>query len=117
MRATRVSDLTWEEFDRVDLRVGTVVSVREFPEARRPAFRLEVDFGSEIGILTSSAQITVHYDPEGLVGRQVIGVVNFPPKQIGPHVSQALVTGFVDSDDAVVLAVPDRPVPNGTKLS
>ena len=111
-----MADLTWQEFERVDLRVGTVVAVRDFPEARKPAYRLEVDFGPEVGVLSSSAQITEHYSEASLIGRQVVGVVNFPPKQIGPHRSEALVTGFVDGDGAVVLAVPERTVPNGAKL-
>jgi tRNA-binding protein len=112
-----MNDLTWEEFQRVELRVGTVVDVRPFPEARRPAWKLWVDFGQETGTLKSSAQITDHYQAEDLIGRQVLGVVNFPPKQIGPFRSQCLITGFVDEGGAVVLAGPERPVPNGTRLA
>jgi tRNA-binding protein len=112
-----MNDLTWEEFQRVELRVGTVVDVQPFPEARRPAWKLWVDFGPETGTLKSSAQITEHYRSEDLIGRQVLGVVNFPPKQIGPFRSQCLITGFVDESGAVVLAGPERPVPNGTRLA
>lgn len=109
-------DLTWEEFARVELRVGTVTAVEPFPEARKPAYKLTIDFGAEIGTRRSSAQITHHYAADELVGRQVVAVVNFPTKQIGPFMSECLVTGFADEDGHVVLAAPDRPVPNGTKL-
>ena len=109
--------ISWDDFERVALRVGTVVTAEVFPEARKPAYVLHVDFGAPTGVLKSSAQITEHYTPEALVGRQVVAVVNFPPKQIGPLRSQCLVTGFHDADGHVVLAVPDGPVPNGTRLA
>lgn len=108
--------INWDDFTRVELRVGTIVAAEPFPEARRPAYRLRVDFGPEIGERKSSAQITDLYALDELVGRQVIGVVNFPPKQIGPMRSECLVTGFYREDGAVVLAVPDQAVPNGAKL-
>ena len=108
--------ISWKDFERVELRVGTIVEVRDFPEAKKPAWLLRVDFGPEIGVRQSSAQLTVHYGKDDLLGRQVIGVVNFPPKQIGPHRSECLVTGFADESGAIVLAVPERPAPNGAKL-
>lgn len=108
--------IEWDDFTRVELRAGTVVAVEAFPEARRPAWILRVDFGETIGVLKSSAQITDHYTAEELVGRQVIAVVNFPPKQIGPLRSQCLVTGLYREDGSIVLAVPDKPVHNGARL-
>ena len=109
--------IEWKDFEKVELRVGTVVEVEAFPEARKPAYILHVDFGDEIGLRKSSAQITDLYNREELVGRQVVGVINFPPKQIGPIRSQCLVTGFSREDGAVVLAIPDSQVPNGAKLA
>lgn len=107
--------ISWGDFERVELRVGTIVAVDEFPEARRPAWKLTVDFG-ELGVKRSSAQITVHYRREDLLGRQVLAVLNFPPKQIGPFRSEVLVTGFADANGAIVLAMPERAVPNGARL-
>lgn len=108
--------IDWADFERVELRVGRVVGAEPFPEALRPAYRLRVDFGPEIGELKSSAQITDLYEPEELLGRLVVGVVNFPPKQIGPMMSECLVTGFHDENGRVVLCVPDVDVPLGAKL-
>ncbi|WP_328796940.1 tRNA-binding protein [Luteimonas deserti] len=108
--------LEWSEFMRVDLRVGRVVAAEPFAAARRPALVLHVDFGPDIGLRKSSAQITGHYTPEALIGRLVVGVVNFPPKQIGPLMSECLITGFHDADGAVRLCVPDGDVAPGTRL-
>ena len=109
--------ISWQHFEQVDLRVGTIVTAEVFAEARLPAYILHVDFGPDIGVLKSSAQITGLYHAEGLVGQQVIGVVNFPPKQIGPIQSQCLITGFPQVDGTVVLIQPERPVENGLKLA
>jgi len=111
-----VARIEWDDFERVELRVGRVTRVETFPEARRPAYRLQVDFGPELGRLKSSAQLTGRYTPEELEGRLVVAVVNFPPKQIGPMMSECLVTGFHDEQGDVVLCVPDHPVPLGAKL-
>jgi len=112
-----MTTISWQEFEQVDLRVGTIVSAEVFAEARQPAYILRVDFGADLGVLKSSAQITDLYQPDALVGQQVIGVVNFPPKQIGPIQSQCLVTGLPQGDGSVVLVQPDRQVSNGLKLS
>lgn len=108
--------ITYDDFAKVDIRVGTIVEVQPYPEARRPAFKLAVDFGPEIGIKRSSAQVTVHYTPQTLLGRQVAAVVNFPPKQIGKFMSEVLVLGFPDAKGEVALIGPDPSVPNGGKL-
>jgi|TARA_B100001059_G_scaffold58827_1_gene54084 tRNA-binding protein len=111
-----MAEINLEHFLAVDVRVGTVLRAEEFPEARKPAIKLWVDFGSEIGERKSSAQITEHYDYNILVGKQVMGVVNFPPRQIGPFMSEVLILGFMDANGSVVLAVPDKPTPNGSSL-
>ena len=107
--------ITWHDFEKVELRAGTVLEVLDFPQARKPAYKLKVDFG-EYGIRWSSAQITKHYTKEELVGRQIIGVVNFPEKQIANFLSQFLVTGFADASGDIILSAIDKPVPNGSKL-
>ena len=109
--------ISWQDFEQVDLRVGTIVTAEVFEEARRSAYILHIDFGPDIGVLKSSAQITDLYQTDGLVGQQVIGVVNFPPKQIGPIQSQCLITGFPQTDGSVVLIQPERAVENGSKLA
>lgn len=108
--------ITFDDFLKVELRVGRVLSAEVFTQARKPAYILKVDFGLDLGVRKSSAQITVHYAPEDLVGRLVVAVLNFPNKQIGPLMSECLVTGFHDTDGAVALCVPDREVPLGTRL-
>ena len=108
--------ITYDDFAKVDIRVGTVRAAQPLEGARKPAFRLEIDFGPEIGVKKSSAQLTVHYTAESLVGRQVAAVVNFPPRQIGKFMSEALTLGIPDGAGAVVLIVPDKPVPDGGKL-
>jgi tRNA-binding protein len=108
--------LAADEFARVDIRVGTIVAAEPFPEARRPAYKLSIDFGPALGVKSSSAQLTRHYTPEALVGRQIAAAVNFPPRRIGPFLSEVLVLGFPDAEGAVVLIAPDRPVPDGGKL-
>ena len=108
--------ITYADFERVDIRVGTIARAEPLAGARKPALRLEIDFGPEIGIKKSSAQITVHYKPEELVGRQVAAVVNFPPRQVGKMMSDVLTLGFPDANGEVVLIMPERPVPNGGRL-
>lgn len=108
--------ISYEDFEKIDIRVGTVVDVQPFPEARRPAFKLFVDFGPGLGIKKTSAQVTAHYAPDSLIGRQVAAVVNFPEKQIGKFMSEILVLGFPDADGNVVLVHPGKTVPNGGKL-
>jgi tRNA-binding protein len=108
--------ITFDDFLRVDIRLGTIVSAQPFPQARKPAYRLTIDFGPAIGLKKSSAQITEHYEAETLPGRQVAAVVNFPPRQIGPFMSEVLTLGFPDENGAVVLIGPSRPAPNGGRL-
>jgi len=111
-----MNQIGWDDFAKVELRVGRVVTAEPFPQARKPAYKLVVDFGPEVGVRKSSAQLTELYRLEELVGRLVVGVVNFPPKQIGPFVSECLVTGFPDENGNVALCIPDKPVPIGAKL-
>lgn len=108
--------ISWDDFQAVEMRAGTIVAVEEFPQARKPAYRITVDFGPELGTRTTSAQVTALYTAADLVGKQVLCVVNFPPKQIGPMMSEFLLTGFYREDGAVVLAVPEREVQNGARL-
>ncbi|MDE0753068.1 MAG: tRNA-binding protein [Woeseiaceae bacterium] len=111
-----MTEISWGDFEKVELRVGEIIAVDEFPEARKPAWKMTIDFGAEIGMRRSSAQITDLYDAGKLIGKQVLAVVNFPPKQIGPFMSECLVTGFSNQDGAIVLAVPDQPVEKGLRL-
>ena len=111
-----MTTIAYADFEKVDIRVGTILTAQPLEGARKPALRLEIDFGPEIGVRKSSAQLTVHYTSEALVGRQVAAVVNFPPRQIGKFMSEVLTLGFPDGDGAVVLVVPDKPMPNGGKL-
>ncbi len=112
-----MNHIEWSDFQKVELRAGTIVDVEDFPKARKPAYIVKVDFGETLGIKKASAQITDLYDKKALIGKQVVAVVNFPPKQIGPIMSECLVTGFHRDDGAVVLAVPDQITPNGARLA
>ncbi|MFO7972156.1 MAG: tRNA-binding protein [Desulfobacterales bacterium] len=112
-----MSEIDWNDFQKVEIRAGTIIDVQDFPEARKPAYKLKVDFGQEIGIKKSSAQVTDLYKKEDLLGKQVMAVVNFPPKQVGPIMSECLVTGFHREDGPVVLAVPDKSLQNGALLA
>jgi tRNA-binding protein len=110
------SEISFDDFLTVDIRVGTIIEAVPFPEARKPAYKLKIDFGEAIGVKRSSAQITIHYALDELVGRQVAGVVNFPPRQIGPFMSEVLTLGFADSNGDIVLLQPERAVPNGSRM-
>ena len=112
-----MKQINWNDFQSVELRVGTIIDVQDFPEAKIPAYKITADFGEKIGVKKSSAQITVLYSKEELLNKQIIGVVNFPPKQIGPFMSEFLVTGFVQENGVVILAVPDKTLVNGSKLA
>ena len=112
-----MNDLTWDEFERVDLRVGTIVFAEMFKEAIKPAIKMQIDFGEELGIKKSSAQITDYYDPQTLIGKQVAAVINYTKKQIGPLMSECLVTGFIQPDGSIILAVPDKKTANGSRLA
>ena len=111
-----MAEITFDEILRVDIRVGTVIAAEAFPQAKKPAFKLTIDFGADIGIKRSSAQVTRHYTPESLIGRQVAAVVNFPPRQIGPFMSQVLTLGFPDAEGEVVLVAPTQGVPDGGRM-
>lgn len=111
-----MKEINWYDFEKVALCVGTIVAVHDFPEARKPAYKIEVDFGAEIGIKKTSAQITINYTKEALIGQQIIGVVNFPKKQIGTFMSEFLLTGFTDKQGNIVISQPKTKVPNGSKL-
>lgn len=110
-----MQQISWTDFEKIEIRVGTILEINDFPEARKPAYKLRVDFGN-FGILNSSAQITKHYTKEELIGRQVVGIINFPKKQIGKFMSEFLVTGFADENGDIVLTAVERNVPNGSKL-
>ena len=114
--ATRAPDMTFDDFLKVDIRIGTVIEAEPYPEARKPSYKLKIDFGADIGVKRSSAQITAYYTPETLVGRQVAAVINFPPRQIGKFMSEVLTLGFPSDVGEVVLIQPERPVPNGARL-
>lgn len=109
--------ITWQDFEKIDIRIGTIIETSEFPEARRPAYKLKIDFGKGVGVLKSSAQITQLYQPDGLIGQQVVAVVNFSPKQIGNFMSECLVLGAVNNNGEVVLLQPEKMVDNGLKIA
>lgn len=111
-----MEEISWNDFEKVDMRVGTIINVADFPKARKPAYQLTVDFGDELGIKQSSAQITVHYSKEELVGKQIVAIVNFPKKQIANFFSECLVTGFADDNGDIILTTVEKKVPNGAKL-
>ena len=111
-----MGEITWDDFQRIEMRTGTIIEVEDFPQARKPAYIITADFGENIGIKKTSAQVTALYSKEELAGRQIIGVVNFPVKQIGPFLSEFLLTGFYDENGDVVLAVPERKIRNGSAL-
>ena len=112
-----MNNLSWDDFEKVDLRVGTIIAAEIFIEAIKPAIKMQIDFGEEIGIKKSSAQITDHYDPQTLIGKQVLAVVNFPTNQIGPFMSECLVTGFTQPDGSIILAVPEQRAIDGSRLA
>lgn len=116
MYTSRMVEITYNDFEKVEIRVGTIIEVDDFPEARVPAYKLTIDFGAEICLKKSSSQLTDNYSKENLKGRQVLAVVNFPPRQVGKFMSEVLTLGFYDTDNKVVLAGPDNVIPNGTKL-
>lgn len=111
-----MEEISWNDFEKVDMRVGTILNVADFPKARKPAYQLTIDFGDELGIKQSSAQITVHYSKEELLGKQIVAIVNFPKKQIANFFSECLVTGFADDNGGIILTTVEKKVPNGTKL-
>lgn len=113
---TLTPHITFDDFMAVDIRIGTIIEAAPFPEARKPAIKMQIDFGADIGIKKSSAQITEHYTPGSLIGQQVMAVVNFPPRQIGPIMSEVLTLGFADKTGAIILATPERLTPNGSRL-
>nr|WP_321511688.1 tRNA-binding protein [uncultured Hyphomonas sp.] len=114
---TPADEITFDDFRKVDIRIGTVLEAAPLEGARKPAIRMQIDFGSGVGVKKSSAQVTVHYSPDELVGKQVAAVVNFPPRQIGKFMSEVLTLGFADTDGAIVMFSPDKPVPNGARLA
>lgn len=114
---SKMKTINWQDFENVELRVGTIIKVEDYPEAKKPAYKLWADFGEDIGVKKSSAQITKLYSKKDLIGRQIIGVINFPPKQIGNFISEFLTTGFIGKEGEVTLAQPERKVKNGSKLA